>query len=157
MADIIQKKQRLKEVSKLIQGIDIDKLTPDQYNAIAKMLIIDKVKAKLDLAVKKELFDYTEKKALFLKSLRTDNTRKVYSGALKHLEDYLNNKDLSILDADSYIVDDFVTTLNVKSNSTARIIIAGCSKFFSMLKRWNVLTVNYFLGCSLPKQQRPGN
>ncbi|MBN2546976.1 MAG: tyrosine-type recombinase/integrase [Spirochaetes bacterium] len=154
MADIIQKKERLKEVSKLIQNIDIDNLTPDQFNGIAKLLIIDNAKKKMDQAVKKDQFNYNEKKDLFLKNLKTDNTRKIYNRALKVFEKYLQDNNLSVLDCTAFNIDSFISSLKEISNSTARLIIAGCSKFFSMLKRWDVIDVNYFLGCDLPKRQR---
>jgi integrase/recombinase XerD len=135
----------------------LDKLTEEEIQKIAKLVIIDQAKTEMKMEIKKISFDYETRKADFLNRYNAIKTKKAYRAALKVMENYIAKEKIDFFDFEkSETVDrfiNFVISLPL-SSATIRQIIAGISSFFAVLTRWNVIDRNCFTGIRRPKKQR---
>ena len=149
---------KLREVSDIIKTIDLNQLSTEQLESIAKLVYMDKLKKKVDDEITKQGIDYPEYKNQFLAECKAQNTRKVYFKAFEIFEEFLQRHSLQYADCGALEIDRFILSLDLDqknlSGATKRLWIRAISAFYSKLLRYNFIARNPFIGAKLPKEGR---
>ena len=132
----------LKDLAKSIatEAPQLSDLNHAQLEAIAKLVITDKLKDQMKRAVNLAGIDYESEKNRFLENnskTGSKQTQRAYSNALKKLEAYANARNISPLELTPATADDYINDLKKQdfSPATIRQAIATASSFFTFLER----------------------
>ena len=132
----------IKDLAKSIatQAPQLSELTSAQLEALARLVITDKLKDQMKKAVNLASIDYTAEKERFLETTSktgSKQTRRAYGNALKKLEAYAQARNISPLELTPATADDFINDLKKQdfSPATIRQATATASSFFSFLER----------------------
>ncbi len=158
MTDLIIQYKRNKNLNGINKN-DVKKIAVALKKKFGVEILKEIVKEEMINGAKKEIeknsFDFEKISNDFLYSYKSINTIKAYEKALKIFKDYADKKGIHILDFKAKQIDNFLIYLKdieVSTNSK-RLIIAGISKFFSQLVRWEFIEYNYFKGAKIPKYE----
>ncbi|MBO4675291.1 MAG: phage integrase N-terminal SAM-like domain-containing protein [Elusimicrobiaceae bacterium] len=145
MKDIIKTDSQTPNIKDLAKSIVIEApqlsdLNADQLEAIAKLVITDRLKDQMKKAVNLAGIDYEAEKARFLETnskTASKQTARAYKNALKKLEAYAEARNISPLELTPATADDFINDLKKQdfSPATIRQAIATASSFFTYLER----------------------
>ena len=150
---ILDKKNELEAVeNNILNTPELKDLSSEQLEKIAELVIIQRYTNQMNKEVDLMQYNYNELKETFLSSGRfnSDNTRNAYRNALRHFENYLEERSIqNPLAIDCALADDFIYTLRNenKSASTVRQFTGAVSSFFSFVERRSNGTIkNIFRG-----------
>lgn len=117
----------------------LNDLTQDQLEAIARLVITDKLKSDMARQIDLAGIDYPAEKQRFLETSKTQSkhTQRAYNNALKRLEAYSDTRKIHPLELTPRTADDFIHDLKKQdlSPATIRQAIATASSFFTFLER----------------------
>lgn len=133
---------QIKDLAKsiVLEAPQLSDLNPDQLEAIARLVITDRLKDQMKRAVNLAGIDYESEKNRFLETnskTGSKQTQRAYSNALKKLEAYANARNISPLELTPAAADDYINDLKKQdfSPATIRQAIATASSFFTFLER----------------------
>lgn len=142
MKGIIQQTQKIKDLAKsiVVEAPQLSDLNPAQLEAIAKLVITDRLKDQMKRAVNLAGIDYEAEKTRFLETnskTASKHTARAYKNALKKLEAYAEARNISPLELTPATADDFINDLKKQdySPATIRQAVATASSFFTFLER----------------------
>jgi site-specific recombinase XerD len=125
-------------------------LNSEQLEQIARMVMTERLKKEMHIAVDLAGIDYQAERETFLNnagSTDSKHTRRGYASALARLEAYADRVKISPLELTPTRADDFIYSL--KGNAAAASIrrdVAACSSFFTWLERRHEGIKNPFRG-----------
>lgn len=96
--------------------------------------------------------DYAAEKEIFLRQLKSPQTRRKYGRAINILERYCEERNMDILFCKAKEADDFIMEIKTMklSNLSVRLIVSACSSFFTFLHRRHPLAIeNFFIGTKM--------
>ncbi len=145
-------------IQRVLDSPELDKLSEEQIEKIAKSYYFDKLRKDFDREVKKAKLDrqaVEDLVAQWLSGFQSKHTVRSFKKNLEYFLTWLNGT--SIIDVDSLVVDKFISFLNSNkqlSGNTKRQRIASPSSFYSDLTRWGIVSMNPFKGAKgLPKKK----
>lgn len=158
---ILDKTNELEVVeNKILNTPELKDLSSEQLGKIAQLVIIQRYTNQMNKEVDLKKYNYEELKETFLSSGRSNskNTSNAYRNALKHFENYLEERNIeNPLSIDCAIADDFIYSLRNanKSASTIRQFTGAVSSFFSFVERRSNGTIkNAFRGTKARPQEK---
>ena len=143
-------------IKKLLDSPTVKELTPEQIERVARLCLVDKLKDELGKEIKRYILDDKKTQDLidkWLSGYTSVNTRKAFRRGINTLLQFTKNKN--ILDFDTRVVDDFITSLHrlEYADNTILQTVHACSSFFSTLKRWEYIKRNPFERVKLPRKK----
>lgn len=153
---------RVSTIAKKYESVKLNNLSDGQLEEIAKRNLLNRLESDYDKEVEKLKINskLDELKNRWLNQFDSKHTKKSFEINLDLFITWLNGK--SIAEVDSQVVDDYSIYLkSSKVNGSKKIIsnntllqrLASPSSFFKSLLRWDVVSVNYFLGVNKPKKK----
>jgi len=133
-------------------------LTQDQLEAIAQVVIKQRLVKELDDKALFATVDYPTERNLFLTHVRQRSplgvAERAYRSALAALETFASPRHLSLVVLTPALADEFIIleTSNGRSPASVRRDVAACSSFFTFLERRHTMVRNPFRGT----KSRPG-
>src|SRR5271157_2938075 len=127
---------------------DLDEATLEK---IARLSMVDEVKAKLKKAADLERVDYKAERDRFVSTTsRTGSlrTRKIYAKALGRLEAWCDRQGISPLELTPARADDWINAEKAegRASATVNLDISGCSAFWTWMERRHTELRNPFRG-----------
>jgi site-specific recombinase XerD len=127
---------------------DLDEATLEK---IARLALVDEVKAKLKKAVDLERVDYKAERNRFVSTTsRTGSprTRKLYAKALSRLDAWCTKQGISPLELTPARADDWINAEKAegRASATVNLDISGCSAFWTWMERRHSELRNPFRG-----------
>jgi site-specific recombinase XerD len=119
------------------QSPELNDLTPEQLEQIAKLVITQNLTNELNNKAKIANIDYNTEKGIFLiQASRTgsNDTQRAYLKAILKLEKYTKKNGINILQMTPAQADDFIYSLDGSPHSK-NLTIAGISSLYSYLER----------------------
>ncbi|MCK9545021.1 MAG: site-specific integrase [Novosphingobium sp.] len=115
---------------------DLQSLSPEQLQAVAKAVLFDELKADLKQKVDIARIPYEELRAIFLERVakRSKATYKAYKTAIEALEAFNSRRGTDLLEMKAKDADAFISSLE-GSSATVRLRTASVSAFFTFLER----------------------
>ncbi len=145
-------------IQRVMDSPELDQLSEDQIEKIAKSYYFDKLKKDFDREVQKTKLNKKATEDLvnqWLSGFTSQHTKRSFKKNLDYFLQWLNGK--SLVDVNSLVVDQYINFVNSDkqlSNNTKRQRIASPSSFFSNLTRWGIVSMNFFKGAKgLPKKK----
>jgi site-specific recombinase XerD len=126
-------------------------LQPDQLEAVARMVLGQRLARDLDHKVDVAGIDYEAEKATFLETAgksRSKHTKAAYGFAVGRLEAFSERRGIAVLAMMAKDADDFAYSLSAAGRAPAsvRLDLAACSSFFTFLERRAAAIRNPFRG-----------
>ncbi len=145
-------------IQKVLDSPELEQLSQDQIEKIAKAYYTDRLKDDFEKQVKRAKLDKRAVEGLVDQWLSGFQSRHTVRSFVKNLEYFLSwLNGTSIIDVNSQLVDKYISYLNSDkklSNNTKRQRLASPSSFYSDLTRWGIVSMNPFKGArGLPKKQ----
>ncbi len=145
-------------VSKVLDSPELNELSYEQIETIAKSVYADTLKEKFSKEVKKATLNdeaVQEYVNQWLNGFSSKHTKRSFKKNIDLFLSWLNGK--SLVDVNANVADQYASFLiNDKSisDNTKRQRIAACSSFFSIIERWEVVPKNPFKGIKgLPRKR----
>jgi site-specific recombinase XerD len=137
----------------------LDKINPNELSPeimekfIGKLVQIDDMKKEYRHKRKEASFNLENKIDLWL-SGKAEDTVRMYRLYVNEFVEWLNEKNVSVLNVNSKVVDEYVKKiLNKMSYGKAHMIKAALSSFYSDLERWeDIDRRNPFIGAKIKKE-----
>ena len=137
--------QKVKDIA--LNPIKLKDLDGKRLNKIGQAVVFDELKGEMKSKVGLYRIKYEEEKAKYLGRF-CYYTALNYVMALNCMEEYVRKINISPLELTFQQADDFVIgIIKDKSPGTVRLIVAGCSSFFTWLERRYDVIRNPFRGC----------
>jgi site-specific recombinase XerD len=126
-------------------------LQPDQLEAVARMVLGQRLARDLDRKTDLAGIDYEAEKATFLETAgktRSRHTKAAYGLAVGRLEAFSEHRGIAVLAMTAKDADDFAYSLSATGRAPAsvRLDLAACSSFFTFLERRAAAIRNPFRG-----------
>jgi len=126
-------------------------LAPEQLEALARVLVGQRLVRELDRKVDLAGIDYQAEKATFLEQagrVKSPNTRRAYSSALGRLDSFAARRGIAVLAMKAKDADDFAYALAAETRAPASVRrdIAAASSFFAFIERRYEAIRNPFRG-----------
>lgn len=124
----------------VLNAPQLSDLNTEQLEAVARLVMTDKLKEQLKKAVDLAGVDYESEKNIFLETISktgSAQTKRAYNNALQKLEAYTRARNISPLELTPAIADDFINDLKKQdfSPATIRQTVASASSFYTFLER----------------------
>ena len=126
-------------------------LAPEQLEALARVLVGQRLVRELDRKVDLAGIDYQAEKATFLEQagrVKSPNTRRAYSSALGRLDSFAARRGIAVLAMKAKDADDcaYALTAETRAPASVRRDIAAASSFFAFIERRYEAIRNPFRG-----------
>lgn len=151
-------------VEKLAQHIakeipSLHQLAPEDLEALARVVVGQRLVRDLDRKVDLAGIDYKAEKATFLEQagrVKSPNTRRAYASALDRLDAFAARRGVAVLAMKARDADDFAYALAAEGRAPASVNrdIAAASSFFSFIERRFEAIRNPFRGTKARPQKK---
>ncbi len=147
-----KKQQIIEQVSDFLDTKSLDKLNENELEYITKQILVDRLKDELKTEIKMSKVDLDSLQDRWLRGFDSAATRETYGKSLQIFFDWIELKCLNLFNLNSIDIDDYVNYIKKQysMNNSIRERIAAVSSFFSFLERHDIISKNYFKGCSRP-------
>ena len=134
-------------------------LSPDQLEAVARIVMGQRLVRDLDRRVDLAGIDYPAERATFLAQATSLNTRRAYSTAMDRIEAFASRRNQSPLNLKAKDADDFAYALSTEGRASASVRrdIAAASSFYTFIERRFEAIQNPFRGTKARPDKRPSS